>query len=234
MSDDRRFERDARAWLEIGPTDAPDRVVQAALIEIDTTSQERDFGVPWRLPIMSMTSRLAAAAIVVVVAVGVAFVFFRPGASDVGSPSPSPQVTAAPTPSEASSVTVAAFKSARDAICTTGTAQRDQLKPRMIRVYAETATEAERADGIAAIDEFIVMDGPLLDELAALEAPPSLHDGHVANVQQFRDQLTLVREISRRLHAGDFAGAQPIDETTDILVGEIQGWEQSYNFLACP
>ena len=106
MSDDRRFERDARAWLEIGPTDAPDRVVQAALIEIDTTSQERDFGVPWRLPIMSMTSRLAAAAVVVVVAVGVAFVFFRPGASDVGSPSPSPQVTAAPTPSQASSVTV--------------------------------------------------------------------------------------------------------------------------------
>jgi hypothetical protein len=48
MSDDRLLERNARAWLERGPTDAPDRVVEAALLAIETTNQERDLRIPWR------------------------------------------------------------------------------------------------------------------------------------------------------------------------------------------
>jgi hypothetical protein len=60
MSDEHRFERDARAWLELGPTDAPDRVVEAALLEIDKTSQERVLWIPWRLP--TMTPRLGRVA----------------------------------------------------------------------------------------------------------------------------------------------------------------------------
>lgn len=234
MSDDRRFERDARAWLELGPTDAPDRVVEAALIEIDNTSQERDFRVPWRLPFMSMTSRLAAAALVVVVAVGVAFVFFRPTASDVGSPSPSPQVTAAPTPSEASGVTVAAFKGARDAICSQGQTEKDPLKARFIYLFDPSASDAERADGLVALDAFITLDAGVIDQLAALEPPADLRDSHVENVTQFRDNLTLVRRISSLLHAGDITGAQAVDSSTDDFNQQISTWEQSYNFNNCP
>lgn len=234
MSDDRRFERDARAWLEVGPTDAPDRVVQAALIEIDTTSQERDFGVPWRLPIMPMTSRLAAAAIVVVVAVGVGFVFFRPSASQVGSPSPSPQLTAAPTASGASGVAVAAFKSARDAICSQGVADKAPLQARFALLFDPSASDAEQADGLVALDAFITLDASVIDRLTALEAPADLHDGHIANVTQIRDQLTLVRRISSLMHAGDPVSAKAVDASTDDLNREILAWEGQYSFNNCP
>ena len=42
MTDDRSLERAARSWLEVGPTEAPERAVEAALLRIDTTPQERD------------------------------------------------------------------------------------------------------------------------------------------------------------------------------------------------
>ena len=53
MTDDRSLERAARSWLENGPTEAPDRAVEAALLRIETTPQERDWHVPWRLPKMT-------------------------------------------------------------------------------------------------------------------------------------------------------------------------------------
>ena len=50
MTDDRSLERAARSWIEAGPTRAPDRAVEAALLRIQTTPQERDLRVPWRFP----------------------------------------------------------------------------------------------------------------------------------------------------------------------------------------
>ena len=64
MTDDRSLERAARAWIEAGPTQAPDRAVEAALLLIETTPQERDLRIPWRLPKMSTPARLAAATII--------------------------------------------------------------------------------------------------------------------------------------------------------------------------
>ena len=46
MTDDRSLERAARSWLEVGPTQAPDRAVEAALLRIETTPQERDSARP--------------------------------------------------------------------------------------------------------------------------------------------------------------------------------------------
>jgi TolB protein len=100
MSDDRTFERNARAWLELGPTDAPDRVVEDALFEIDTTPQERDLRIPWRLPTMNPLFRLAAAAVVGVLAVGATLFILRPaipGAGGNSTPSPS-LASVSPTP----------------------------------------------------------------------------------------------------------------------------------------
>jgi hypothetical protein len=96
MTDDRSLERAARSWLELGPTEAPDHAVDAALLRIQTTAQERD----WRLqlsrrnPLMTLPIRLAAAAIAIaVVAVG-GILILRPGGSSVGSnATPSPSVT---------------------------------------------------------------------------------------------------------------------------------------------
>ena len=73
MTDDRSLERAARSWLENGPTEAPDRAVEAALLRIETTPQERDLRIPWRLPKMTTPARVAAAAVIGVLAVGGAF-----------------------------------------------------------------------------------------------------------------------------------------------------------------
>ena len=70
MTDDRSLERAARSWLEVGPTQAPDRAVEAALLRIETTPQERDWHVPWRLPKMTTPARVAAAAVIGVLAIG--------------------------------------------------------------------------------------------------------------------------------------------------------------------
>jgi hypothetical protein len=66
MSDDLRFERSTRDWLELGPTEAPTSVVQAALLEIDSTPQERDLRVPWRFLAMPTLTRPLVAAVVIV------------------------------------------------------------------------------------------------------------------------------------------------------------------------
>jgi dipeptidyl aminopeptidase/acylaminoacyl peptidase len=98
MSDEHRFERDARAWLELGPTDAPDRVVEAALYEIEQTEQERGIRIPWRNTPMKWRLGLAAAALVVAVTAGLIYLNL-PGRNgdDVGAPSATPTLPA-PTP----------------------------------------------------------------------------------------------------------------------------------------
>jgi hypothetical protein len=97
MSDDRQFERTARAWLELGPTDAPDHAVENALLTIEMTSQERDLQIPWRLPKMNpMMIRLGTIAIVAVVAIGGALYILRPAAQLGGQPTTAPPTATAP------------------------------------------------------------------------------------------------------------------------------------------
>ena len=99
MNDDRSLERAARSWLEEGPTQAPDRAVEAALLHIETTSQERDLRVPWRLPEMTTPARVAAAAVIGVLVIGGAIYAFGPGGSSFGGPRSTPSPTSSPTPS---------------------------------------------------------------------------------------------------------------------------------------
>src|SRR5262245_58289289 len=103
MNDDRTLERAARSWLEAGPTAAPDHAVDAALLAIQTTPQERDWHVPWRTPTMNSRFAIAAAAVVAVVAIGlVALGRLGPTSSGVGalpSPSLAPAQSTAPAPS---------------------------------------------------------------------------------------------------------------------------------------
>jgi dipeptidyl aminopeptidase/acylaminoacyl peptidase len=93
MSDDRTIERSARAWLELGPTQAPDHAVDAALRTIDVTPQERDLRIPWRFPRMTLQTRLAAAAVVGVFAIGGAFLLLGRDTSQVGGPNPTPSLS---------------------------------------------------------------------------------------------------------------------------------------------
>ncbi len=117
MTDDLRFERDARDWLELGPVEAPFDVIQAALLEIDSTPQERDLRVPWRFPIMPTFARaFAAAAVIVGLVAGGALFLQRSNPAFVGGPSPSLSATSTstPTPLNLDAITLsAAFTSDR-------------------------------------------------------------------------------------------------------------------------
>jgi len=97
MTDDRSLERAARSFIEAGPTQAPDRAVEAALLRIESTPQERDLRVPWRFPSMTIPARIAAVAILGALLLGGALSIF----GGIGRPSvvvtvPSPTPTAAP------------------------------------------------------------------------------------------------------------------------------------------
>jgi hypothetical protein len=118
MSDDGKFERNARAWLELGPTDAPDRVVQGALLEIESTRQERDLRIPWRLPSMNPLTRLMAAAAAIAVFLAVGGMLVGPRLGPGGAPPPSPSASASSTP-RATAITPATTPgaSADDAAC---------------------------------------------------------------------------------------------------------------------
>ena len=101
MTDDRSLERAARSWLEEGPTRAPDRAVESALSRIQTTEQERDIRVPWRLPTMNTTSRMLAGVATIAVVLVIGAILVGPGLVPGigGRPSSSP----APTPSPVAS-----------------------------------------------------------------------------------------------------------------------------------
>jgi hypothetical protein len=96
MNDDIVFERNAQAWLEVGPAAAPDRVVRAALDTIAATPQQRDLWAPWRFPTLKLSLRLATASVVAVLVVAAGFLLVRNQQSTVGGPSPTPVPTPSP------------------------------------------------------------------------------------------------------------------------------------------
>jgi dipeptidyl aminopeptidase/acylaminoacyl peptidase len=115
MTDDRSLERAARSFIEAGPTQAPDRAVEAALLRIETTPQERDLRIPWRFPSMTTPARLAVAALVGVLLVGGGFYFFgKPSQPAVGGPGPSPSASAPASPASSPSPTSSAAGSPPD------------------------------------------------------------------------------------------------------------------------
>ena len=88
------------AFLADGPEQIPDRVVDAALNEVEHTHQRRAPRVPWRFSVMPNSIKIAAAAAAVVaVAVGGLFLLRPGGEPGAGGnqPSPSPTPHASPT-----------------------------------------------------------------------------------------------------------------------------------------
>ena len=86
MSDDIRFERNARAWIELGPATAPESVVRAALATVDTTPQQRSLRTPWRLPSVKLSPRFAIASVVLIVALAAGFALWRNDQSQIAAP----------------------------------------------------------------------------------------------------------------------------------------------------
>ncbi len=103
MTDQRELDRLLDAFFAEGRDELTDRVIDAALDQIDHTQQRRALRMPRRTWTMNMPTRLAAAAVIGVLAVGGALYLMRPGQNEVnGGPGPTvtaaPSVTPAPTP----------------------------------------------------------------------------------------------------------------------------------------
>jgi hypothetical protein len=100
MNDDPEFKRATRDLMELGSDRTPDTTIDAVLLAVRTTPQERDLRIPWRNAPMSNPMRLVAA-IAIIVVVGVAALIginLGRGNAGVGAPAaPTPSPTPAPT-----------------------------------------------------------------------------------------------------------------------------------------
>jgi hypothetical protein len=105
MSDDREFRRATTEWLEAGSDRTPPKAVDAVLLAIRTTRQDRVLRNPWRHIDMSTIGKALIAATAVVV-IAVAWFNFAPSSNTgVGGPTPTP--TPIPTPSPSPTPTAA-------------------------------------------------------------------------------------------------------------------------------
>ena len=98
MSTDRDVTRIVRSWLEEGATALPDRVLDAVLDQVPTTSQRRSWGPARRFRDMNNPLKLAIAAAAIAV-VAVAGINLLPRQGGIGGPGPSPTAVPSPTPS---------------------------------------------------------------------------------------------------------------------------------------
>jgi hypothetical protein len=99
MSRDREFERFAEEWLEAGTDSTSPEVIDAVLLAVRNTPQERGFRVPWR--IQPMRNPLYAAGVIAVVVIAGAATLYAlgPGGQFGSDSTPSPTTEQTPTAS---------------------------------------------------------------------------------------------------------------------------------------
>jgi hypothetical protein len=90
MTDQRELDRLLDAYFVDGTDELSDRVIDAALDQIDHTNQRRRMRLPRRFPTMTMPLRIATAAVIGVLAVGGAYYLSRPAQPAIGGPGPGP------------------------------------------------------------------------------------------------------------------------------------------------
>ncbi len=97
MNDDRAFERATRDWLESGSDRTSSATIDAVLLAIRTTPQERGQRIPWRTITMSKSMRFALTLAAVVV-IGVGALALLRNVPPVGvEPTPSPTASSTAT-----------------------------------------------------------------------------------------------------------------------------------------
>ena len=96
MTEQRELDRLLGAFFADGPDQVADRVIDAALDQVDHTPQRRALRMPRRFQTMNMFTRLAAAVVIGVLAVGGTLYLVQRGQPAVGGPSPTPGVSSSP------------------------------------------------------------------------------------------------------------------------------------------
>ena len=92
------FDRTARLWLDDGPSQMPDRALDAALATIGRTRQRRAIWPASRLPFMTPTLRIAASAAAVLALVAVVAIGLGPSGPGAIEATPTPTPTVSPSP----------------------------------------------------------------------------------------------------------------------------------------
>jgi hypothetical protein len=232
MTDDRSLERAARSWLEAGPTQAPDRAVEAALLRIETTPQERDLWVPRRLPEMTTPARVAAAAIIGVLVVVGAFLTLGPSSpSGIGGPSPSTSPTPSPV---ATPVAIEEYRAAYDAVCVSARAVVQPLKAQLVGLYDPATPASERTGMIARLADIGTRINQVATDLGAIQPASEVASDHAANVVRQRQEAALIVQEVDLLRAGKLAEAHAIDLSTDPISVQIETFEVKWRLSTCP
>jgi hypothetical protein len=223
MTDDRSLERAARSFIEPGPTRAPEGAVERALDVIQTTRQERDLRILRRFSTMTMTTRVAAAAVVGVIAIGGAAFLLRPTAPDVGTRPPASASLA--TPSTAPSDALAqlqAYRAARRAVC-------DSLAS-----VPDPAPSAAPPAILAFLEATIARQNQEVAGLEAIEAPTALRTEHLADIQTAKDVIALLNHMIELVNAGKMADVATVDEATASLNTLREQFGTKYALPPCP
>ena len=228
MTDDRSHERIARSWIEAGPTQAPDRAVEAALLRIETLPQERDLRIPWRLPKMTTPARVAATAVIGVLAIGGAmFTLGSSGLPAIVGPSPSPDPTLAP-------ATMQTFRAEHDAICAAARRDFEPLIDQLAGIFDAATSPVERMRKADVLAEIGVRTGEYTDALEAIRAPTQAAEGHVVEVARHRDVQDLIAQTVGLLRSGKIAEAKASDNATNSVSRQIWAIEESWKMHSCP
>jgi hypothetical protein len=110
MRDDQAFERSMQDWLADGSDRTPQPAIDAVLLAVRTTHQERDLRVPWRTQTMSAPLRLAAGIAIAVIIAVAGLSYLGQGSTAPGGLPPatslSPAATSVPSPTPAASTSL--------------------------------------------------------------------------------------------------------------------------------
>jgi hypothetical protein len=226
MTDDRSLERAARSFIEPGPTRAPEAAVERALDVIQTTRQERDLRILRRFSTMTMTARVAAAAVVGVIAIGGAAFLLRPTPPDSAArpPASAPPVA---TPSAAPSDALAqlqAYRAAVGAVCGS------------LASIADPKPSAAPAEIVAFLQTTIARQNEEVAGLEAIHPPAALATEHLANIQTVKDVTALLNHMIELVQANPpkMAEFAAVDEATGSLNTLREQFATKYALPPCP
>jgi hypothetical protein len=230
MTDDRSLERAARSWIDAGPTRAPERVIEGALLKVQTTGQERELRIPWRLPAMLTPTRLAAAAIIGALVLGGAIIISagvnrmpslrrrRSSIAVVGSQRQEP--------------TLATYKADRDQICGPATQQVIALNEKAALLDRGQARDTARM--VVNLTQVVAVATDATDALALLHPPSFVAEDHAADVTHHRDSMAVLGRAIAKLQAGEVAAGLAMTDATESISVLEQAFEQKYGLAGCP
>lgn len=219
-------------WLEADPDHAPPEVLRTVESALPSIPQRRVLRLPWRtLPMNRPSLVLATVGLLAVLGIGAVTVGSRPSTT---TPTPAPTAPAAAEASAPPAVTVTTYTASRDQICTDATAEAAPVKARLDSLYDAAATDAQKADAIAAVRDILALGTAVTAELEALDVPPDLLAEHAANVANYKDILILIRESLALHDAGKTAEALAVDLATNGIAAQINAFESRLGLIPCP